>query len=149
MRVAMRRTLRVGALAGTPVEDLGVQPNQRHHMTHDDVLKDNIDLLECAGELLAEGPVRRLVVAANVGAGDVLQIRLEAANVDRADIYVDGRPRTSIDITAGNVTTTVEGTPSARTVRVEGFSGGQLVAARTVKLNRDGVSADAETAPLR
>lgn len=52
MSAAMRRTLRVGALAGTPVEDLGVAPEQRHHMTRVDILKDNDDLLRRAGALL-------------------------------------------------------------------------------------------------
>ena len=39
MRVAIRRTLRVGALAGTPVEDLGVAADARHEMTRRDVLE--------------------------------------------------------------------------------------------------------------
>jgi hypothetical protein len=38
MRVAIRRTLRVGKSAGTPVEDLGVEPDERHRMTRRDVL---------------------------------------------------------------------------------------------------------------
>jgi hypothetical protein len=38
MRVAIRRTVRVGALAGTPVEDLGVEPDERHPLTRRDLL---------------------------------------------------------------------------------------------------------------
>ena len=56
------------------------------------------------------------------------------ANVDRVDLYVDGRPRASLDAPAGTSTITVEGVPRARRVRAEGFAGGKLVAARTVAL---------------
>jgi hypothetical protein len=52
MRVAMRRTLRAGALAGTPVEDLGVRPDHLHRMTARDLLADNADLMDFAGWVL-------------------------------------------------------------------------------------------------
>lgn len=45
LRVTIRRTVRVGALSGTPVEDLGVLPDVLHHLTRDDLLHDNTDLL--------------------------------------------------------------------------------------------------------
>ena len=64
MRVSIRRTLRVGAQSGTPLEDLGVVPNVRHRMTRDDLLAGNKDLLDRAGALLAAMPVRRLDIAA-------------------------------------------------------------------------------------
>ncbi|WP_239502000.1 S41 family peptidase [Streptomyces qinglanensis] len=54
MRVAVRRTLRVGAQSGTPVEDLGVTPNRVHRMTRRDLLEGNADLLNRAGRMLAE-----------------------------------------------------------------------------------------------
>ncbi len=56
LRVAIRRTLRVGKLAGTPVEDLGVKPQETHQMTRADLLEGNVDLLNKAGELLARAP---------------------------------------------------------------------------------------------
>ena len=59
MRVAIRRTLRVGRRAGAPVEDLGVIPDERHDLTRDDLLKGNVDLINRAGELLAATPVRQ------------------------------------------------------------------------------------------
>src|SRR5918994_3577264 len=37
MRVSIRRTLRVAEAAGTPVEDLGVVPDERHHLTRRDI----------------------------------------------------------------------------------------------------------------
>ena len=51
MRVAIRRGLRVGALSGTPVEDLGVAPTVQHAMTKADILSGNVDLLDKAGEI--------------------------------------------------------------------------------------------------
>ena len=53
MRVAIRRTTRVGDNVGLPLEDLGVQPDQIHRMTRDDVLGDNRDLINAAAERLA------------------------------------------------------------------------------------------------
>ena len=37
LRVAVRRTVRVGDRSGTPVEDLGVVPDERHAMTRRDL----------------------------------------------------------------------------------------------------------------
>lgn len=52
MRIAIRRTTRVGANAGMPLEDLGVVPDKLHRMTHNDLLNGNPDLLEAAAALL-------------------------------------------------------------------------------------------------
>jgi hypothetical protein len=134
MRVAIRRTLRVGSLAGTPVEDLGVQPNQRHRMTRRDVLEGNVDLLDRAGELLAALPVRSLDVHAELDAGGKLTVKLEVSNLDRADIYVDDRPRASVDLAGGTSSIDLEDAAGAGTVRVEGFADSKLVAARTISL---------------
>ncbi|MET8762800.1 S41 family peptidase [Lentzea sp. NPDC004782] len=125
MRVSIRRTLRVGKLSGTPVEDLGVQPTHLHQLTRADLLEGNVDLLARAGELLAALPVRRLGVAV---AGTA--VSLDTVNLDRVDIYVDGRPATSLDVTDGAHTATLSATGGE--VRVEGFADGQLVAARKV-----------------
>ncbi|MGI5272765.1 S41 family peptidase [Nonomuraea sp. CA-218870] len=129
MRVSIRRTLRVHALAGTPVEDLGVRPGHRHRMTRRDLLAGNQDLLARAGELLAALPVRRLDVRV-VGAANELTLRTSL--LDRADVYLDGRPRLSADVTQDTVTVVVPGLAAARTVRVEGFQSARLVASRTL-----------------
>jgi len=60
MRVAIRRTLRVGERSGTPVEDLGIQPDFIHEMTRTDLLDGNVDLIEFAASKLAGMPVRAL-----------------------------------------------------------------------------------------
>ncbi len=54
-RVSIRQCTRVGRRAGLPVEDLGVVPDKRHHMTRRDLLEDNVDLIEAAAGLLFAG----------------------------------------------------------------------------------------------
>ena len=134
MRVAIRRTLRVGPRAGTPVEDLGVKPDVRHRMTADDILQGNVDLLEHAGQLLAASPVRKLAVTATSGAGGTLSVQIQSANLDRADIFVDDRPRSTVDLTGPTTNVTIAGVPGAATMRVDGYSNGTLAAARTVSV---------------
>ncbi|HEX4814993.1 MAG TPA: S41 family peptidase [Nonomuraea sp.] len=129
MRVSIRRTLRVHDLAGTPVEDLGVVPDHRHPMTRRDVLSDNEDLLDRAGQLLAGLPARRLDPQVSAGSGE---LTLTTRGLDRADVYLDGRPKTSADVTQETMTVPVPGIDAARVVRVEGFRDGELVAARTI-----------------
>ena len=133
MRVSIRRTLRVGALAGTPVEDLGITPDHRHEMTPRDVLENNADLMERAGQLLAEMPRHRLDVAASMS-GAMLTLEVDSMGADRLDVYVDDRPRTTADATDGHRTIKVDGVPGAREVRVKGFAAGALVAARTLRI---------------
>lgn len=127
MRVSIRRTLRVHDLAGTPVEDLGVVPDHHYRMTRDDVLHGNAGLLERAGQLLAGMPVHRLGLAI-AASGD--QLTLETTNLDRADIYLDARPHTSVDISGSGITISIPDLTSVHTIRVEGFNAGRLVAAR-------------------
>jgi len=52
MRFAIRRTTRVGANAGVPLEDLGVEPDEIHQMTRNDLLNGNEDLIAAAAALL-------------------------------------------------------------------------------------------------
>ena len=54
MRVAIRRTTRVGANAGLPLEDLGVIPDETHELTRNDVLNGNPDLINEATRILSE-----------------------------------------------------------------------------------------------
>src|SRR5262249_43833847 len=56
------------------------------------------------------------------------------AGMNRADIYVDGRPRGSVDIAGTSTSVTVENVPGARLLGVEGFSDARLVAKRIVDL---------------
>lgn len=139
MRVSIRRGLRVGALAGTPVEDLGVTPTVPYALTRADVLNGNVDLLDAAGKLLTTQPVRRLVVTPTPTAG-TLTIGVDSAGLDRVDVFVNGRPVDSVDVTGVPITVTAAlgggagagAGADGSVVLVEGYERGKLVASRRV-----------------
>ncbi len=55
LRVAIRRTTRVRDRSGQELEDLGVEPDVEHELTLEDLLDDDRDLVEVAGNILAGG----------------------------------------------------------------------------------------------
>ncbi|MEV0299217.1 S41 family peptidase [Nocardia sp. NPDC050710] len=134
LRTAIRRTLRVGAAAGTPVEDLGVRPDAVHRMTRNDVLGENVDLLAAAGQLLASMPVRRLDVVVGGPAAGVATVDLTVAGIDRIDLYLDSRPRVSEDVADGGVHMTIADVVPGQKLSAYGFAAGELVAARLVTI---------------
>ena len=111
MIVAMRRSIRVGASVGSPLEEFGVLPDVLHLMTRRDVLHDNVDLLARAARLLSRQPSFQLsVTPVSEGAGDVV---VRAASkvpptkprlaIARVEVYVNGRPVLTIDAHDGMV----------------------------------------------
>ncbi|MEU8226413.1 S41 family peptidase [Kribbella sp. NPDC048915] len=130
LRVSIRRTLRVGKLAGTPVEDLGVEPHQKHRMTRADLLDGNVDLLNRAGELLAAMPVRRLNLQTSFS-GTTLTVAIDTLNIDRVDLYIDDRPISSEDLSGPVSIDILEVTPG-QLLRADGYQAGKLVASRRV-----------------
>jgi len=132
MRVSIRRTLRVGALSGTPVEDLGVVPDVVHRLTRDDLLSGNVDLLDAAGQLLAGLPVRNLAVAASLtGSRLTVEVTTTAA-VDRLDVYLDGRPQRSLDLAGETTSFALDGVTGGQRLRIDGFESGTVAASRTI-----------------
>jgi len=130
MRVSIRRTLRVGRLAGTPVEDYGVRRTDPHDMTPRDVLHGNADLLEEAGKLLAARPQRRLQVS-SAAADGALTLSVDSAGMDRIDLVVGGRPMATVDVDDGvPVEVTLPALVPGTQLRVDGYQGGALVASR-------------------
>ncbi|WP_238152726.1 S41 family peptidase [Kribbella speibonae] len=128
LRVSIRRTLRVGKLAGTPVEDLGVKPHETHRMTRADLLEGNVDLLNRAGELLAALPVRRLDLKTSLS-GTTLTVAIDAQGINRVDLYVEGRPISSEDYTTPLSIDILEVTPG-QLLRADGYDAGKLVASK-------------------
>lgn len=127
MRVAIRRTLRVGAAAGTPVEDLGVVPDERHLMTRRDIEHDNIDVITRAVSLLRNQPARGLGVDGTAGADGVLVLEVTCVGIDRLDVWLDERPVRSLDV-QDRVTRLDLPASGARGLRLAGYTGGRLVA---------------------
>lgn len=138
IKVAIRRTLRVGTNVGAPVEDFGVEPKHVHPMTRSDVLNGGVDLLALAARLLSKaGPPRRFEVELDESA-DAVTAQLQVRNVDRADVYTDGRPRESVDLAQGATSTVIPGAGTPREVRVEGFAAGRLVGVRSFRRDQQG-----------
>jgi Peptidase family S41 len=133
MRVAIRRTLRVGEQSGTPVEDLGITPDSRHAMTKDDLLNANKDLINAAGQILKGMPVRRLSVTTNQ-AGSTLDIQATTGGIMRLDAYVDGRPLKSVDISDGTHGFEIDLPAGAALLQLAGYMDDELVAARKLQL---------------
>lgn len=133
MRVAIRRSLRVGKQSGTPVEDLGITPNSRYYMTRKDLLTGNVDLLNKAGEILSHMPVRKLNVTTTTGSGKIT-IQAETLGLTRLDIYIDGRPVKSIDVTDGKQSFDVPLPTPARLLEFAGFKANEYVASRMINL---------------
>lgn len=112
MIVAMRRSIRVGARAGSPLEEFGVLPDALHLMTRRDVLDDNVDLLARAARLIRQRPSFQLSVKPAsrarareivVSAASKVPSSKASRRIGRLDIYVDGRPVRSIDAEDGTV----------------------------------------------
>ena len=112
MIVAMRRSIRVGLRAGSPLEEFGVAPDVLHLMTERDVLEDN---RRSAGPRRTTHSATAVVPAVGHAgepqrrARDCGQRRVEGSLVEgepaisRVDIYVNGRPVRSIDAEDGTV----------------------------------------------
>jgi hypothetical protein len=133
--IALRRCLRVGDRSGLPVEDLGVIPNEIHYMTADDLLHDNQDLIAHATRLIADLPARTL--SATVGPVQDGRVTVTAVtkNIDRLDVFVDGRPRQTLDVRDGGQSLDLPAGPAgSHTIDLRGYDGDRLVAARRVPL---------------
>ena len=133
MRVAARRSTRVGTRAGVPLEDLGVKPDERYFMTRDDLLKGNVDLIAHAAKLLAARPQQVLRVEA-AGGPPVAKLKVTTAQIDRVDIDVDGRPVASVDVTASPTQILLPKPVAAGRVAVKGYRDGALVASAAMTI---------------
>ena len=134
MRVAVRRTLRVGPRAGTPLEDLGVRPDERHRLTRRDLLEGNVDLIEHAASILAQRPKHRLAVSASHVSRRKIRITITTRNIDRVDIAIDGRPRSSLDVKDGATRYEIASARPGGALELSGFKAGELVARRRLTL---------------
>jgi Peptidase family S41 len=133
LRVALRRSLRVGDRAGQPIEDLGVEPKVLHRLTRRDLLDGNLDLMEAAGAELAKGTRRTLTAEITAQAAASATLQVQTGKISSLDVYVNERPVATLPVSDGEhaVEVPLAGTGS-KTIRLEGFSQTQLVAARNV-----------------
>jgi Peptidase family S41 len=135
MRVSIRRTLRVGKRAGTPVEDLGVVPDVPYRLTRDDLLNANVDLINRAGELLAAaGPPRRLEVTVEPNPTAQATVTASTAGMTRLDVYIADRPVQTLDLPQQAVTFTVTKPAGGADLEIRGFDRDALVARYRTRL---------------
>jgi cytosine/adenosine deaminase-related metal-dependent hydrolase len=89
MRVAARRTTRVGIKQGDILEDLGVKPDIRYRMTRRDILEGNRDLIDTAIVELAKHKPHptRISIEPRVGRSPLVVVH--ATNVTRIDARLD------------------------------------------------------------
>ncbi len=130
LSLVIRRVLRVGPNAGTPLEDYGVVPDERHEMTRNDIMNDDADLMVTAAGLLGRGAPRRFDVELSEAGGE-LTATYQVLGIDRADVIVDGRPRMTVDLGGNPGPVPVPGAGTPEVVRIAGYDRGVLVAART------------------
>jgi cytosine/adenosine deaminase-related metal-dependent hydrolase len=140
LRVAVRRTVRVGANAGSVVEDLGIKPDHIHRMTRQDLLGNNDDLIAAAIDLLAgKVPHTILVSASPVSDGELPHLRIETRNVTRLDVHFNDRPRASLDIHQQPTEVDLPALvgmpePGRRHLELRGYEGNELVVTYRVEL---------------
>jgi hypothetical protein len=113
MLVAVRRSIRVGRHAGRPLEEFGIVPDRRHHMTKRDVLESNDDLIIRAARILIKKPKYALSVRPFTPKDGSRGIVINAVskieppdsrkNISRLDVYLDGRPYKSLDAEDGSI----------------------------------------------
>jgi hypothetical protein len=135
MRVAIRRTTRVGRRAGDPLEDLGVVSDRIHKMTRRDLLEGNVDLIAEVAQVVTERPRRAIAAEMTPQVGGI-ELALSTTGLDRVDVYVDNRPRNTLDLTDGQHTlhVAISGT-GHHTVGLHGYFGGALAARRDLPLD--------------
>ena len=126
MRVSIRRNVRVGDHAGTPIEDLGVTPDIKYDMKYKDLMETNAELIKKASERLASKPVKQLDAVLSKQSGS-MNIEITTLGLSRVDIYVDGRPILTKDVVDGINELNIE-TENNSQIEIVGFMGNVIVA---------------------
>jgi C-terminal processing protease CtpA/Prc len=129
LRVAIRRGLRVGRRAGLPVEDLGIRPDERHFMTKNDLLNDNVDLINKAGSILAaRQPAKAFQLTTVTISPTQINAIADTQRISRLDVYLDDRPIQSIDVQPGQTSFSItKPAPTWMMLEVRGFQDMELV----------------------
>jgi cytosine/adenosine deaminase-related metal-dependent hydrolase/C-terminal processing protease CtpA/Prc len=141
LRVAVRRTVRVGPNAGSVVEDLGVMPDAVHLMTRNDILNGNQDLINQAAQILAGQRLYSMKVDFEDPAGALATVRVETRNVDWVNVIVNDRPRGSRDVIDEFASIDLQEAAGDEPgdefrIEIQGYEGNQLVAARRARMAR-------------
>ena len=83
-------------------------------------------------QVLAERP-RRSITATTAPQPDGIELTLDMTGLDRVDVYLDSRPRHTLDLTDGrHVLSVAVGGPGQYTLDVRRFFSGELAAQRRI-----------------
>ncbi|QOY89288.1 S41 family peptidase [Paludibaculum fermentans] len=105
--LAIRRSSRVGARAGNPLEDTGVQADELYSQTRNDLLNLDADLMKFACGRLGSKPTCMLRIASvDVQPGHIA-LQIDAENLDRLEVVLDGLPQGAFAADRGLQTITV------------------------------------------
>ncbi len=140
LRVAVRRTTRVGPNAGNVLEDLGVVPAVPYRMSRRDVMEGNQDLIDLAVEQLETRTPHSVVLERVQQHRDrAPTVTLRTRNVTRVDVEVDGRRLQSRDVRRDRVTVALGELPALRnlskvTLLITAFEHDEVVATLRVSV---------------
>jgi C-terminal processing protease CtpA/Prc len=123
--MSVRRATRIGASDGAPIEDVGIVGHRAYAMTRADLLKGNVDLYKYCARLLEAEPSTAMSVE-----WDPPDLSVDVDKLDRVDVYVDTRPRISVDVDGG---CELEVTDVREQIRVEGYRGSNLQQVRMIR----------------
>jgi C-terminal processing protease CtpA/Prc len=115
LRIAIRRSIRVGQREGRPLEELGITPNRRYYMTKRDLIGHNEDLIAEATRILRAKPAYSLSVKPVAGKRRAFEIAATSKTqrsdahrkIFRVDVSANGWPYKSLMAQNGNVPPTV------------------------------------------
>jgi hypothetical protein len=138
LRVAVRRTTRVGLQAGNVLEDLGVTPEVSYRMTRNDVLGHNQDLIDTAIDQLAARTPYSIRVEKVIQHRDRAPTVIVATrNIKRVDASVGGRRLSTRDVKRNRATLELDEVMNGRrthevALAIEAFdTTGRVAALRT------------------
>jgi len=112
LAVSILRSIRVGPRAGKLLEELGVEPDERHCMTKRDLMKGNVDLIRHAVNLLRKKPIYSLSVelfrrkatrGVEITCGSKTPTAGTGENISYLNIDVNGRFYQTIDARNGSI----------------------------------------------
>lgn len=141
LRIAIRRSIRVGQREGRPLEELGISPNRRYYMTKRDLIGHNEDLINEAVRILRAKPTYSLSVKPVPGKRRTFEISATSKThrsdahrkIFRVDVSANGWPYTSLTARNGQVAptaVTLDRIKQPRSVVVQAFDhNNNLVAA--------------------
>jgi C-terminal processing protease CtpA/Prc len=145
--IAIRRSIRVGPRVGKLLEELGVEPDERHCMTKRDLLEGNVDLIRHAAEILNEKPIYSLSVEplkgkASRGVRVTCKSKIPTANtvenISYLNISVDGRFYQTINAKNGSIEREpiiLKGRKGKTKLLVQAFGGANNLVAACRRIN--------------